>query len=210
MVENGRLPYDAGEGTQIDPSAVVGYGVTGPDNRTQLGQNCRIRAGSIVYHSVRASDYFLTGHNAMVRENTIIGNHVGVGTNTVIDGNVTIGDFVKIESLCYIPTHVTIGSRVFLGPGVTMTNDRYPLKMRDTYKPEGQIIEDNVSLGGGVTVCPGVTIGHGAFVAAGAIVTKDVPPKSLVIGIGEIRPLPDKLREDNMALSWRKFLGRGE
>lgn len=209
MAENGQLPYCAGDGTEIDASATVGYGASGPETRTLLGKNCRIRAGTVVYHSVRTGDYFLTGHNAMVREKTTIGNHVGVGTSTVIDGNVVIGDFVKIESLCYIPTHVTIGTRVFFGPGVTLTNDRYPLKMRDSYKPEGQIIEDNVSLGGGVTVCPGVTIGHGAFVAAGAIVTKDVPPMSLVVGVGEIRPLPDKLREDNMALSWRKYLGQG-
>jgi len=204
--EASQPSYSAGEGTQIDAAAIIGYGVTGRENRTTLGRNCRIRAGSILYHSVRAGDFFQTGHNALVRENTAIGNHVLVGTNSIIDGNVTIGDFVKIESGCYIPTHVTIGTRVFLGPAVTLTNDRYPLRMRDSYRPEGQIIEDDVSIGGGVTVTPGIRIGEGSFVAAGAIVTKDVPPKSLVIGMGEIQPLPDKLRERNMALSWRKYI----
>ncbi|RMD66023.1 N-acetyltransferase, partial [Candidatus Parcubacteria bacterium] len=93
------------------------------------------------------------------------------------------------------------------GPNVTLTNDRYPLKMRDQYRPEGPVIEDGVTLGGGVVVCPGVRIGRDSFVAAGAVVTKNVPPESLVIGVpGEIRPLPEKLRERNMALSWRRFL----
>jgi len=90
---------------------------------------------------------------------------------------------------------------------VTLTNDRYPLKMRDRYAPEGPVIEDGVTLGAGVVVCPGVRIGHDSFVAAGAVVTKDVPPQSLVMGVpGRCRPLPEHLRERNMALSWRHFL----
>jgi acetyltransferase-like isoleucine patch superfamily enzyme len=118
-----------------------------------------------------------------------------------------MGDFVKIESNCYIPTHVTIGTRVFIGPGVVLTNDKYPLKMRDSYKPDGPIIEDGVTLGAGAVVCPGITIGRGSFVAAGAVVTKDVPPMSLVRGVpGVVMPVPENLRELNIALSWRKYL----
>ena len=130
-----------------------------------------------------------------------------IGTNTVIDVNVGMGDFVKIESNCYISTHVKIGSRVFFGPGVVLTNDRYPLKLRDTYEPEGPIIEDGVTLGAGVVVCPGVRIGEDTFVAAGAVVTRDIPPKSMVVGVpGRIEQLPDKLQGKNIALSWRKYL----
>lgn len=96
---------------------------------------------------------------------------------------------------------------MFLGPGVTFTNDMFPLKMRESYKPLGPTLEDGVTIGGGVTIVPGVTIGEGSFVAAGAVVTKDVPPMSIVIGVpGRISPLPDVLRERNMALSWRKYL----
>ncbi len=173
----------------------------------RLGLAARIRAGTIIYADVEVGDDFQTGHHVMIRERTVIGHHVVIGTNTVIDGNVVIGDFVKIESNCYIPTHVHIGNRVFLGPNVVLTNDRYPLKMRDQYVPEGPILEDGVTLGGGVVVCPGVRIGHDSFVAAGAVVTKDVPPLSLVVGVpGRIQPLPEKLRERNLALSWRKYL----
>ena len=171
-----------------------------------FGDGGNIRAGSIIYGDVKTGVNFQTGHNVMIREHTNIGDHVVVGTSTVIDGNVTIGDFVKIESACYIPTHVTIGSRVFIGPGTVLTNDRYPLKLRDDYQPEGPVLEDGVTLGGGVTICPGVRIGSDSFVAAGAVVTKDVPAKSLVVGVpGRISSLPDKLDERNMALSWRHF-----
>ena len=96
---------------------------------------------------------------------------------------------------------------MFIGPGVTITNDRYPLKLRDQYKPEGVILEDGVTIGGGVTIVPGVRIGRDAFIAAGAIVTKDVPPDSLVVGApGLVQPLPDHLRERNMAKAWARIL----
>ena len=142
----------------------------------------------------------------MIREKTKIGRYVVVGTNTVIDGEVQIGDFVKIETNCYIPTHVTIGNRVFIGPGVTMTNDKFPLKLRDEYVPLGPKIENGVTIGGGVTICPDVTIGKGSFIAAGSVVTKDVPPYSLAIGSpAKFKPLPEKLKEDNIALNWQKL-----
>ncbi len=173
----------------------------------RCGNNGSVRAGSIIYGDVTAGDDFQTGHHVVIRENTVFGDHIVVGSHTVIDGHVTIGDFVKIESNCYIPTHVTIGSRVFIGPGVVLTNDKYPQKMRDSYVPEGPVLEDGVTLGGGVVVVPGVTIGRGSFVSAGAVVTKDIPPMSLVQGNGaSIRALPEKLRELNMAKNWRKYL----
>jgi acetyltransferase-like isoleucine patch superfamily enzyme len=172
-----------------------------------MGDNCTVRLGTIIYANVIAGDDFQTGHNVVIREHTTFGDHIVVGTNTVIDGHVTIGDFVKIESNAYIPTHVNIGSRVFIGPGVILTNDRYPQKMRDQYSPEGPIIQDGVTLGGGVIVIPGVTIGTGSFVAAGAVVTSDIPPMSFVKGVpGRISPLAKKLQEFNMAKNWRKYL----
>jgi len=203
------MSYSSGDDCQIQDGCTVGLKYKEDAEDVTFGNGARIRMGTIIYGDVKAGDDFQTGHNVMIRENTTIGNHVVVGTNTVIDGTVTIGDFVKIESNCYIPTHVRIGNKVFMGPGVTITNDRYPLKLRDEYKPEGPVIEDGVTLGGGCTICPGVRIGADSFIAAGAVVTKDVPPKSLVIGVpGEIRLLPEKLDERNMALSWRKYFNK--
>ena len=199
-----------GESFSCDEGCLVGLLYRPEAGPARFGRDCRIRWGSVIYGDVTTGNDFQTGHHVMIREKTVIGNHVVIGTGTVVDGQVEIGDFVKIESQCYIPTHVRIGNRVFLGPGVTLTNDRYPLKQRDRYHPEGPVIEDGVTLGGRVTVCPGVRIGEDAFVAAGAVVTKDVPPRSLAIGVpARIKPLPAHLAERNLALSWRRYLGQG-
>ena len=172
-----------------------------------FGINPVIRSGTLIYENVKVGDHFQTGHNVLIREKTCIGNVVVVGTNTVIEGNVYIGNYVKIESNCFIPTQTVIEDRVFLGPGVILTNDRYPLKLRKEYKPEGPILEEGVTLSAGVIVCPGVTIGRNSFIAAGAVVTKSIPPESFVVGVpGRVQPLPNHLKEKNMALSWMKYL----
>jgi acetyltransferase-like isoleucine patch superfamily enzyme len=199
--------FEAGDNCTFQPGIILGLRYKEDCQPLRLGNNSYVRSGTIIYADVRAGDFFQTGHNVMVREHTVFGNHIVIGTNTVIDGQVSMGNFVKLESSCYIPTHVTIGSRVFFGPGVILTNDKYPLKMRNDYRPDGPTIEDGVSLGAGVVVCPGVVIGKGSFVAAGAVVTKSVPPMSFVKGVpGVVMPLPENLRELNIALSWRKYL----
>ena len=192
----------------IDPNVSIGYGsVSEADSVVVLGEHVHLRSGTVIYHHVFLGDFFQGGHFVLIREHTTIGAHVTIGTASVIEGHVKIGDFVKIESQCFIPTHVTIGSRVFLGPGVVLTNDRYPLRLRNTYKPEGVIIKDYVTIGAGAVICPGVVIGEGSFIAAGAVVTRNVPPNSLVKGVpGKNLPLPPKLCEKNTALSWYKYL----
>ena len=103
----------------------------------------------------------------------------------------------------YVPSRTTIGNHVFIGPGCTFLNDkkpgRYALGPGDSLPtPRGATIEDEVCIGGGCTILPGVRIGRRSFIAAGTLVTKDIPPDSLVMGSpGRISPLPDDLRRDN-------------
>lgn len=191
----------------IQPGATVGLVYAEGCGPARLTGPSVVRMGTVIYGDVTADEDLQTGHNVVIREHSRIGRHVVIGTNTVIEGQVEIGDFVKIESNCFIPTYTHIDSRVFLGPNVVLTNDKYPLRQRENYRPIGPVIEDNVSLGAGVVVLPGVSIGAGSFVAAGAVVTKDVPPMTLVQGNpGTFLPLPDCLRENNTALSWRRYL----
>lgn len=203
----GNLRALLGQNCSIDEGVVFGPGQLGKRGAPKIGAHSTLRYGSIIYGDVTIGSHFQSGHNTLVRENCVIGDHVLIGTNSVLDNDVTIGDFVKIETNCYLPSNTKIGNRVFFGPGVIVTNDRYPLRLRDTYRPEGPIFEDNVTIGGGVVICPGVTVGSGSFVAAGAVVAKDIPKGSLVLGAaGGIQPLPDYLCEPNTALGWRKYI----
>ncbi|MCK5437881.1 MAG: N-acetyltransferase [Desulfobulbaceae bacterium] len=196
-----------GENVTVQQGAIVGYRYKDGCGPVLIGENSVIRAGTIIYSDVKAGDNFQTGHNAVIREKTSMGRYVLIGSGTIMDGNVDIADFVKIESNCYVCTYVTIGTRVFIGPNVVFTNDQYPLKMRDAYKPEGPIIDDLVTIGAGSVILPGVRIGRGSFVAAGTVVTKSVPPMTFVRGNpGRHSELPEYLREKNIALNWRKVI----
>jgi len=194
---------ELGKNCQIQENVILGLKYRDNCQKARIGNNAVIRAFTIIYADVVIGDDFKTGHNVLIREMTKFGNKIVIGTGTVIDGYTEVGDRVKIESLVYIPTHTKIGSDVFIGPNVTLTNDKYPQRLREQYEPKGPIIEDSVSIGANSTILPGVRVGEGSFIAAGSVVTKDIPPWSLVKGVpGKIYPLPEKLRERNKAKRW--------
>jgi acetyltransferase-like isoleucine patch superfamily enzyme len=160
---------------------------------TKIGKNAILRSGTIIYCDVCIGDDFQTGHNVMIRESTRIGDRVAIGTATVIEGHTTIGNDVKLQSMVYIPTETTIGNGVFIGPNTVLTNDRYP--PRNIGGLIGPTLRDGSAIGANVTILPGICIGEGALVAAGAVVTRDVPDRMLAIGSpARIRDLPSKLR----------------
>ena len=162
-----------------------------------IGDNAIVRSGSIIYTDVTIGNNLRTGHNILVRENTTIDDNVLIGTNVVIDGNTTIGNNASIQSNVYIPTNTHIEDNVFIGPCAVLTNDKYPI--RKEYKLKGPILRAGVSIGANSTILPGVEIGEGAMVAAGALVTKDVPPWKLALGFpASIVELPVELRTKNM------------
>lgn len=194
---------ELGQNCMIQENVTLGLKYKDDSQKARIGNNAVIRAFTIIYADVEIGDDFKSGHYILIREFTKIGNKIVIGTGTVIDGYTELGDRVKIESLVYIPTHSKIGSDVFIGPNSVLTNDRYPQRLRDQYKPEGPFIEESVSIGANCTILPGVRIGEGAFIAAGTVVTKDIPPWSLVKGVpGKIYELPEKLRERNRAKKW--------
>ena len=194
---------ELGKNCIVQDQVILGLKYNDSCQKTIIGNNATIRTFSIIYADVVIGDNFTTGHGIVIREHTKIGSRIVIGSGTVIDGNVEIGNRVKIESQVYIPTHSGIGNDVFIGPNVVLTNDKYPQRMRDKYEPVGPIIEDSVSIGANSTIIPGVRIGEGSFVAAGCVVTRDVPPWSMVKGVpGNILPLPEKLKERNRAKKW--------
>jgi acetyltransferase-like isoleucine patch superfamily enzyme len=186
-----------GEGAQIFEPITLGFPSRdhiGETNFTGtiIGKHAVIRSGTIIYCEVTIGNHFQSGHNVMIREKTRIGNHVAIGTATVIEGNTIIGDDVSLQSMVYIPTDTVIGNKVFIGPNTVLTNDRYPPTRIGGL--QGPQIRDGAAIGANATLLPGVCIGEGALVAAGAIVTRDVPAHMLAIGVpAKITDLPLKM-----------------
>jgi|SRR5215212_681868 acetyltransferase-like isoleucine patch superfamily enzyme len=117
-------------------------------------------------------------HFAYVGDKTIIGDNVMIGSLAHIDYNVKIGNNTRIEGSVYIPPLTVIGNNVFIAPGATFTNDPYPLSP----KMIGVTVEDGAIIAARAVIKPGVTIGKNAVVGMGAVVTKDVPAETVVIG----------------------------
>ena len=194
-----------GDSCFIDSNALIGYPHStelsllenNPDEieGCKIGNDSIIRPGAI-YSTAKVGNKTRTGHNFLIRENTIVGDRCLIGTNVVIDNDCRIGDNCSFQTGAYIPTGTKIGNRVFLGPNASLTNDKKPL--RTEYSPEPVIIEDDATIGSNATLMPGITIGEGAFVAGGAVVTKDVPAWTLAKGCPAIfSELPESLKKPN-------------
>lgn len=138
-----------------------------------IDPSCVWGAGTIIWHY------------AIVLADVTIGRECNIGGHAEIGRGTTIGDRTRISSGVFLPSNSKIGNDVFIGPNVTCTDDRFPrtLKPGEHYVAEPPTIEDHASIGAGAVLLPGIRIGKGARVAAGAIVTKDVPDGLAVRGL---------------------------
>ena len=118
-------------------------------------------------------------HFAYVGSKTVIGDNVKIGSLAHVDYNVKVGSGTMIEGLVYIPPMSRIGKNVFIGPAAVLTNDPYP----PSKKMVGVVIEDEAVIGARAVIRAGVRIGRRGVVAMGAVVTKDVPPGKVVMGV---------------------------
>lgn len=185
-----------GTNAVIDNDVSMGYGCEDELPTTRIGSDARIRSGTVIYRDVVIGDDFQTGHDALVREETTIGDDVLVGTDVVIDGACEIGSHVSLQTRSYIPRKTEIGDRVFVGPHAVLTNDKHPVRRDEPLR--GPAIADDATIGANATILPDVDIGEAAFVAAGAVVTEDVPAETLAVGAPAThRQLPRGLERRN-------------
>lgn len=158
-----------------------------------LGHNAIIRSDSVLYARVKIGHHMRSGHRVLIREDTTIGHNVMIGSGTVIDNACAIGNHVSIQSCVYLPTGTQIGDYVFLGPGATFTNDRFPIRTEEPLS--AAVVKRGASVGANAVIVPGITIGEGAFIGAGSVVTKDVPDWHMAVGApARIQELPEDLR----------------
>jgi acetyltransferase-like isoleucine patch superfamily enzyme len=178
----------------LDNSVLVGYPSARCDAaELTVGDDAHLRSGTVIYAGSAIGRRLQTGHNVVIREQVRIGDDVSIWSNSVVDYGCVIGDRVKIHSNCYIAQYTELESEVFLAPGVIIANDLYPGSRASGDAMAGPLIREGAQIGVNVTLLPYITIGRGAVIGAGAVVTRDVPDGMIAYGnpAAVIRPVPD-------------------
>ena len=151
---------------------------------TRIGRCSVISPHAVIYTDVRIGAETLIGDGASIREGCRIGTNCVISRDVTVNYNTTIGDYTKIMDNTHITGNMRIGSHVFISLLVSTSNDNnLGAKGYDSSRVIGPTIEDDVGVGAGANILPGIKIGAGSIVAAGAVVTRDVPPKKLVMGV---------------------------
>ena len=192
-----------GDGCRILDYAVVGKQPTLSPRSTarpevlrplELGAATVVSTGAIVFAGSKLGAGCIVGDQACVRERVEIADDVVVGRGALVENDTTIGAGTRIQAEAYVTAYSTVEEDVFIAPCVVTTNDNF---MGRTEKRKalmkGPTIRRGARIGGGAVLCPGVEIGEEAFVGAGAVVIRDVPPRAVVVGnpARVIRDVPD-------------------
>jgi len=159
-----------------------------------LGRAVTVGAGCVIYRGAEIADGAFFGDLATVRENVTVGEGTIIGRGATVENKVSIGKKVKIESNAYITAFSTIEDYCFVAPCVVFSNDNFLGRTEERKKHfGGPKLRVGARVGAGAVLLPGVEIGRDALVAAGSVVTKDVPPKTTVLGspARPWRPVPE-------------------
>jgi UDP-2-acetamido-3-amino-2,3-dideoxy-glucuronate N-acetyltransferase len=181
-----------GEGVKVLENAVIGKQPTlsprsttkrEPLEPTEIGAGTIVSTGAIVFAGSRIGARVILGDQTCVRERVTIGDDVVLGRGSLVENDTTIGAMTRIQAEAYITAYSTLEEHVFIAPCVVTTNDNFMGRTERRHElMRGPTIRRGARIGGGATLCPGVEVGEEAFVGAGAVVTKDVPPRVVVVG----------------------------
>jgi acetyltransferase-like isoleucine patch superfamily enzyme len=198
------VTYTLGENVVVYPGTVIADGCTIGDNVVlgkqpslsprstakretlpplEIGAGTIVSTGAIVFAGTTLGERVIVGDGARVRERCVIGDDVVIGSGSLIENDTTVGALTKIQAEAYITAYSTLEENVFIAPCVVTTNDNFMGRTEKRHELiKGPTIRRAARVGGGAILCPGVEIGEEAFVGAGAVVTKDVPPRVVVVG----------------------------
>src|SRR4051812_42870367 len=150
---------------------------------TTIGDGTIVSTGAIVFAGSSVGANCIVGDQSCIRERVTMADDCILGRGSLIENDTTVGAGTRIQAEAYVTAYSTLEEDVFIAPCVVTTNDNF---MGRTEKRKalmkGPTIRRGARVGGGAILCPGVEIGEEAFVGAGAVVTKDVPPRKVVVG----------------------------
>src|SRR3989440_4611522 len=181
-----------GEGARVLEHAVVGKQPSlGPKSTakreplppTEIGEGTIVSTGAIVFAGAKIGAACILGDQSCVRERVAIAHDVVVGRGSLVENDTTIGSGTRIQAEAYITAYSTLEEDVFIAPCVVTTNDNFMGRTeRRKALMKGPTIRRGARVGGGAILCPGIEIGEEAFGGARAVVTKGVPPRTIVVG----------------------------
>jgi acetyltransferase-like isoleucine patch superfamily enzyme len=198
-----------GEGVRVLEYAVVGKQPTlgarstakrDPLPPATIGDGTVVSTGAIVFAGSSVGASCIVGDQSCIRERVTLGDDCVLGRGSLIENDTTVGAGSRIQAGAYITAYSTLEEDVFVAPCVVTTNDNFMGRTEERRAlMRGPTIRRGARIGGGAVLCPAVEIGEEAFVGAGAVVTKDVPPRKVVVGsparvLREVSP--EQLREN--------------
>lgn len=198
-----------GDGCTIEDHVVLGKRprlagrstAHGEAGALELGERVTVCAGAVVFAGARVGERTILGDQSFVRERSSVGVESVIGRGSVVDNDVQVGSRVRAQTDVYLTAFTVVEDDVFLGPGAITTNDDTMGRHSPGTALRGAILRRACRIGGGAVLTPGVEIGEEAFVAAGAVVTRDVPPRAVAIGVPArvVREVP----EGDLLERWR-------
>jgi acetyltransferase-like isoleucine patch superfamily enzyme len=203
-----------GDGVTIEDGVVLGKGprlapgsaAAAADGRSagatlRIGDGATICCGAVLFAGATVGAGAIVGDQAYVRERATIGEGTVIGRGSAVDNDVAVGARVRVQTNVYLTAFSVVEDDVFVGPCAMTTNDDAMGRIARGTPLRGATLRRACRIGGGAVLVPGVEVGEEAFVAAGAVVTRDVPPRAVVIGVPArvVRDVPD----EDLVERWR-------
>lgn len=149
----------------------------------EVGELCIVGTGVVLYRGAKIEGKVLMADLSTVRENVRIGRGTIVGRGVTVENFCEVGRFCKLESESYLCAYSKLEDRVFIAPGVVTSNDNFVGRTQERFKHfKGVTVKKGGRIGAGSVTLPGITVGEDALVAAGSVVTRDVPARKVVVG----------------------------
>jgi acetyltransferase-like isoleucine patch superfamily enzyme len=181
-----------GDGVKVLEHAVIGKQPTLSARSTAkreplppavVGDGTVVSTGAIVFAGATLGARVIVGDQACVRERVAVADDVVIGRGALVENDTTIGARTRIQANAYVTAYSTLEEDVFVAPCVVTTNDNFMGRTeRRLAAMKGPTIRRGARIGGGAILCPGIEVGEEAFVGAGAVVTKNVPARTVVVG----------------------------